>query len=234
MRTRLKPWLLLESEEPVGGVKVLHPHRRDRNRSLPLLITLTEAAARWTSFVAFFLRGLGFSEVWADNQLIQIIGLKEKLGGWSQIAMDGVHHHKLTPCLFALGWRDVNRFIRAKFSLVAQIISQVCVNRAQPIHHRDSRRLEISSLGLISLRLSLKGFFVIGEARIASPERVASQSETAALILLLEANLGLSCRAFPLSEVRIASLLAPSGALFLASHAAGLSLGAVSEATLNQ
>jgi len=30
---------------------------------------LTDAAARWITFVAFFLRALGFSEVWADNQL---------------------------------------------------------------------------------------------------------------------------------------------------------------------
>jgi len=30
---------------------------------------LTEAAARWSTFVAFFFRDLDFSEVWTDNWL---------------------------------------------------------------------------------------------------------------------------------------------------------------------
>jgi len=38
--------------------------------------------------------------------------------------MEGVDRHKLTPYLFILGRRDVNRFLRAEFSLIAQIVSK--------------------------------------------------------------------------------------------------------------
>jgi len=58
-----------------GGVKVPHLLCWDWNRSLPLLIMLTETATRLTTFVAFFffedsvfseVRAV-FSEVHADN-----------------------------------------------------------------------------------------------------------------------------------------------------------------------
>jgi len=55
---------------------------------------------------------------------------------------------------------DVSRFLRAKILLGAQIIFQVCVNRNQPIHHKDPRRSEVSPVGLRSLRPSLKGFLL--------------------------------------------------------------------------
>ena len=56
----------------------------------------------------------------------------------------------------------------------------------------------------------------IGEARIASPERVTSQGEATVLVLPLEVNLALLCRAFSSSEDKIASLLASGGTLSLA------------------
>jgi len=37
-----------------GGVKVPHLCLWDQKRSLPLLIMITEIAARWVTFVAFF------------------------------------------------------------------------------------------------------------------------------------------------------------------------------------
>jgi len=71
------------------------------------------------------------------------------------------------------------------------------LNRTQPIHQRDSRRLEVT----------LKAFIlVIGEARIALPERVASQGEATVLALPLEARLALLRRALPLSEAISAEL----------------------------
>jgi len=88
---------------------------------------LTEAAARWTTFVALFFRDLGFSEVRADNRLNTDCYLEERLWGLFPNSNGWMNHHKLTPCLFALEWWNVNRLLRAKVSLVAQIISQVCV-----------------------------------------------------------------------------------------------------------
>ena len=84
----------------------------------------------------------------------------------------------------------------------------------------------------------------IGEAKVASPEEVASQGEAIVLVLPLEANLALSCRASLLalshalllasrqsilahgaeSDARSATLLARTGALILASHVTGLTL----------
>ena len=124
----------------------------------------------------------------------------------------------------------MNGFLRVKFSLVAQIVSQVCVNQTQSIHHRDSAKLEVSPLGLRSLGLSLKAFLlVIGKAKIALPKRVASQGEATILVLPLEVNLALLHRALSSSEAKIASLLAPNGVLSLASRQISLALGAVNE-----
>ena len=79
-----------------------------------------------------------------------------------------------------------------------------------------------------ALGLALRAFFlVIGEAKITSPERVASQGEATALVLPLEANFAWPCKAFSSSEVRIASLLALGDALSLASRQKFLTLGAV-------
>jgi len=65
------------------------------------------------------------------------------------------------------------------------------------------------------MRLAFKAFFLaIGEAKIASLERVASQGEVAVLALPLKASLALLCRAPPLREAKIASLLALSGSFF--------------------
>ena len=71
-------------------------------------------------------------------------------------------------------------------------------------------------------------FFVIGEARIASPERVASPCEATVLALPLEVSLALLRNVFPSREVKIASLLAPNGALFLTLWQIFLALGVVS------
>ena len=117
----------------------------------------------------------------------------------------------------------MNRFLRAKLSFVAQIVSQVCVNQTQLIHHRNLRRLKVSLLGLRSLKLSLEGFFfVIGEVRIASPKRITLQDK--ATVLPLEANVALPCIAFASSKAQIASLLA----LSLASRQTFLPLDALS------
>jgi len=70
----------------------------------------------------------------------------------------------------------------------------------------------------------------IGEAKIASLERVTSLDEVTVLALPLEANLVLPCRVFSASEVRRASLLALSHALPLASWQSMLELGAESDA----
>ena len=119
----------------------------------------------------------------------------------------------------------MNMFLRGKLSLVAQIVSQVCVNWTQLIHHRDSKRLKVSLLGLGNPWVSLEGFFlVIGKARIASPERVASP----VLVLPLEVNLALLLKAFPSTEAKIASRLARNGALSLASRQRSLALNALS------
>jgi len=61
-------------------------------------------------------------------------------------------------------------------------------------------------------------FLAVGEARIASPEEVALQGEATVLTLSLKASLALHNRVLSLSEVVIASLLAISGASFLASR----------------
>jgi len=70
-------------------------------------------------------------------------------------------------------------------------------------------------------------FLVIGEARIAFRERVASQGEAAVLALLLKASLPLLCRAPLLREAELVSLLALSGALFLTSRLRFLALSAL-------
>ena len=64
------------------------------------------------------------------------------------------------------------------------------------------------------------------KAQIASPEGVASQGEVIDLVLPLEVNLALLCRAFPASEVRRALQLALSSALPLASRQSFLAFGA--------
>ena len=64
----------------------------------------------------------------------------------------------------------------------------------------------------------------IGEVRIASPERVASQVEATILALPLKASLALLCEAPLLSKARIALLLALSSALSLASRLRSLAL----------
>jgi len=57
---------------------------------------------------------------------------------------------------------------------------------------REDRKL--APLDLEALGLALKAFFLAtGEARIISPERVASQDEATILILPLEADLALLC-----------------------------------------
>ena len=62
-------------------------------------------------------------------------------------------------------------------------------------------------------------------------ERVASQGETTVLALSLEVSLVFLCRAFSSSEAKITLLLAPSGALSLASQQRSLALGALSLAS---
>jgi len=74
----------------------------------------------------------------------------------------------------------------------------------------------------------VKTFFsAIGEVRIASPERVASQGEATVLALPLKASLALLHEVFPVSEVEIASLLALSGASFLTSWLRSLAFSAL-------
>jgi len=74
----------------------------------------------------------------------------------------------------------------------------------------------------------LKTFFwAIGEARIASPERVASQGETTVLALPLKASLALLRGVIPVSGIEIASLLALNGASFLTSRLRSLALSAL-------
>ena len=76
--------------------------------------------------------------------------------------------------LSTLGWRNVNWFLRAEFSLIAQIVSYICVNRTQSIQYGDSGRLKVNPLGL----RSLKGFLVRHkQAKIASPNDLASHDE---------------------------------------------------------
>ena len=76
--------------------------------------------------------------------------------------------------------------------------------------------------------LDLKTFFwAIGEARIASPERVALQGETTVLALPLKASLALLRGVLPVSEAETALLLALSGASFLTSRLSSLALSAL-------
>ena len=70
-------------------------------------------------------------------------------------------------------------------------------------------------------------FLAIGEARIASPEKVASQGEAIILALILKASLALRSRVLSLSEAEIVSLLALSGASFLTSRLRSLALSAL-------
>jgi len=69
-------------------------------------------------------------------------------------------------------------------------------------------------------------FWAIGEARIASLERVASQGEATVLALPLKASLALLSRVLPVSEAEIVSLLALSGASFLTLRLRSLALRA--------
>ena len=66
-----------------------------------------------------------------------------------------------------------------------------------------------------------------GEARIASPEKVASQGEATILAPPLKASLALYSRVLSLSEAEIASLLSYSGALSLPSQLRSLALSAL-------
>jgi len=121
----------------------------------------------------------------------------------------------------------MNWSLKLEFSLVAQIGSQVYVNRTQPIQHGDLGRLKVSLLGLRSLRLNLKGpFLVIGEAKIATPHDLTSHVEVgialSALDSSLEASLAVFSSVSAFYSAKLASLsacaaLAPSGALVLAS-----------------
>ena len=70
-------------------------------------------------------------------------------------------------------------------------------------------------------------FWAIGEARIASPERVTSQGEATILALPLKASLGLLRGVLPVSEAEIASLLALSSASFLTLRLRFLALSAL-------
>ena len=68
---------------------------------------------------------------------------------------------------------------------------------------------------------------MIGEVRIVSPERVASQGESTFLALPLKAGLVLLRRVLPVIETEIASLLALNGASFLTSRLRFLTLSAL-------
>ena len=70
----------------------------------------------------------------------------------------------------------------------------------------------------------------ISKVRIALPERVASQGEATFSALHLKASLALLRRAPPLSEAKIALLLALSGALSLTLRLRSLALHALSVA----
>ena len=122
----------------------------------------------------------------------------------------------------------MNWLFRVKFSLVAQIIPQVCVTWIQPIQHRDSGKLNVSPFWLKTMGLVCKAFsLAISEARIVSPKRVASQGKATILALPLKASLALLHRVLLLSEAEIASLLALSGASFLTSRLRFLALSAL-------
>jgi len=75
-------------------------------------------------------------------------------------------------------------------------------------------------------------FLAVSEARIASPKKVASQGEATVLALPLKASLALHNRVFSLSEIVIASLLALSGASFLAPRLRLLALNSALVLTL--
>ena len=70
-------------------------------------------------------------------------------------------------------------------------------------------------------------FWVIGEVRIASPERAASQGEATVLALPLKASLALLRGVLPMSEAVSASLLALSSSSFLTSRLRFLALSAL-------
>ena len=75
----------------------------------------------------------------------------------------------------------------------------------------------IAFLGWKALGLALKtGFLVVGEARIGSPEELASRGKAVALALPVDTSLALHSSALALSEVSVASLLVPNGASLLA------------------
>jgi len=95
--------------------------------------------------------------------------------------------------------------------LVAEIFLQVCVSGTQTIQHRDSRTLDVNLFRLKSFRLGLKGCLL-------GCEELASRGEAVALALPVEASLALHSSALALSVARVASLLAPNGALVLASR----------------
>ena len=140
---------------------------------------LTEAAAGMRHLHCLLLSRLRFLRS-LNWQLVEhrLLAWRRSYGDWSQTTVDGMYHHRLTLCLSVLGWRDVNWLFGAEFPLVAQIIPQVCVTWVQLIQHGDSEKLDVSLLGLRNPGLSLEDFFwAIGEARIAYPERVASQGE---------------------------------------------------------
>jgi len=83
----------------------------------------------------------------------------------------------------------------------------------------------LARLGWEALGLAFKAFFLaIGEARIVSPERVASQGEATVFALPLKASVALLRIAFSLSEAEIASLLALSSASSLALQLKSLAL----------
>ena len=76
-----------------------------------------------------------------------------------------------------------------------------------------------------ALSFALKaGFLAVDEARITSPEKLASRSEADAVVLPVEVNLALHSSALALSYVGVVSLLAPSGASLLASRQRTLTL----------
>ena len=83
----------------------------------------------------------------------------------------------------------------------------------------------LAHLGGETLSIAFKSFFLaIGEVRIVSPERVASQDEATVLALPLKARLARLRRVLPVSETKIASLLALNGASFLTTRLRSLAL----------
>jgi len=73
--------------------------------------------------------------------------------------------------------------------------------------------------------LALKdGFLTVDEARLASPEELASWGKAAALALPVKASLALHSSALALSEAGVALLLAPNGASMLPSQQGALTL----------